>query len=127
MRGNASRNMIWIWGAELTEAGQRRLSAEEPDRKPRRVRHPSYIGWMTLTIGSIIMLVAPGSWLAESEILRSTGGRVAVGIYTAFQAYVIAMLFPRMQREDDALKAQFGDEWVEWTKRTPYRLIPGIY
>ncbi|KAI9058497.1 hypothetical protein FKP32DRAFT_1680891 [Trametes sanguinea] len=91
------------------------------------VRHPSYIGWMTLTIGSIVMLVAPGSWLAESEILRSTGGRVAVGLYTAFQAYVIAMLFPRMQREDDALKAQFGDEWVEWTKRTPYRLIPGIY
>ncbi|CDO69849.1 hypothetical protein BN946_scf184884.g8 [Trametes cinnabarina] len=91
------------------------------------VRHPSYTGWMSLAVGSVLMLVAPGSWLAESEVLRSVGGRVAISLYAAFQAYIIAMLFPRMKREDEALKAQFGDEWVEWTKRTPYRLIPGIY
>ncbi|KAI8978762.1 hypothetical protein BD414DRAFT_421619 [Trametes punicea] len=91
------------------------------------VRHPSYTGWMSLTVGSILMLTAPGSWLAECGPLRSIAGRVAVAAYAVFNAYIIAMLFPRMKREDDALKAQFGDEWVQWTKRTPYRLIPGIY
>ncbi|KAI0349598.1 hypothetical protein OH77DRAFT_1223058 [Trametes cingulata] len=91
------------------------------------VRHPSYTAWTLLTIGTILMHMSPGSWVAECGPLRTLAGRVFAALYTIFNAYIIAMLFPRMKREDEVLKAQFGDQWVQWTKRTPYRFFPGIY
>ncbi|KAI0335775.1 ICMT-domain-containing protein [Cubamyces sp. BRFM 1775] len=91
------------------------------------VRHPSYTAWMALTISAIVMLTAPGSWLAECGPLQTTVGRALVALYSVYNAYILIMLIPRMKREDDALKAQFGEQWVQWTKRTPCRLIPGIY
>ncbi|KAI0766434.1 Isoprenylcysteine carboxyl methyltransferase family-domain-containing protein [Trametes elegans] len=91
------------------------------------VRHPSYTGWISLTVGMIIMLSAPGSWFVETGMLNTTAGLTIAVLYTSFNLYIISALFPRMVREDEVLKKEFGDQWVQWTKRTPYKIFPGIH
>lgn len=35
-------------------------------------------------------------------------------------------LLARMSKEDEALKKTFGQDWIEWATKVPYKLIPGI-
>jgi len=39
---------------------------------------------------------------------------------------MIIGLSPRLRQEEALLGREFGAEWTAYTKRTPWRLVPGI-
>lgn len=91
------------------------------------VRHPSYIAWITFISGVLITQTCPGSWFAECGPSGSFFGCAAMAVWVVYNFYIVAMLPARMRREDEALNKQFGDKWVQWSRHTPYKLVPGIY
>jgi protein-S-isoprenylcysteine O-methyltransferase Ste14 len=103
------------------------------------VRHPGYTGYMMLCLGSALANTAPGSWVREFLIngaLRDgfasgpswmVGARMlGVGI-TLFHVSTSVLMLRRTRLEDEMLKREFGKKWEEWARRTPFRLIPGVY
>lgn len=90
------------------------------------VRHPSYTGWMALMLGDLLALLGSGTYLGELGAWQSIAGRVPISIVTAL-TFDIVVIFLRTGREDEMLRKEFGAEWDEWAKRTPYRLIPYIF
>ncbi|KAF9465737.1 hypothetical protein BDZ94DRAFT_1253011 [Collybia nuda] len=91
------------------------------------VRHPSYTGSATAFLGMLCWFGARGSWLRESGVLGTIGGKAVFGVLgTAMTVGVIAGLM-RIPGEESILKRKFGGEWVEWASRVPYLLVPGVY
>ena len=91
------------------------------------VRHPGYIGYFLLTAGNVILLASKGSWFRESGLWKTLLGKGIACAATVFLALAALRLFRRVGEEDQMLKKEFGEEWEEWAKKTPYRLIPYVY
>ncbi|EIW59333.1 uncharacterized protein TRAVEDRAFT_19787 [Trametes versicolor FP-101664 SS1] len=91
------------------------------------VRHPSYTAWIAFMSGILLMQVSPGSWFAECGPSESLVGRSAMTAWVVYNLCIFAWIPARMRREDEALKRQFGDKWLQWSMHTRYKLVPGIY
>jgi delta14-sterol reductase len=66
------------------------------------------------------------------EILMATGLTLALGWPTSvwpwlYPLYYVALLFPRERDDDKRCAEKYGPLWVEYCKRVPFRIIPGIY
>ncbi|KAF6759266.1 hypothetical protein DFP72DRAFT_1102545 [Ephemerocybe angulata] len=94
------------------------------------VRHPSYTGLTLGILGSYLNHIQ-GSWVSECGFASYSNapglGLAIVVLWVVFSLAVIISLFLRMPNEDAMLKARFGDEWVVWSTKVPYRLLPGVY
>ncbi|KAI0644113.1 hypothetical protein C8Q79DRAFT_1011910 [Trametes meyenii] len=91
------------------------------------VRHPAYTGYLIFVPGLLIAQLARGSWACESGILDGASGKAGAGIWIGYAFWVWFSIFKRCAIEDATLRREFGTQWVEWSKRTPARLFPGIY
>lgn len=91
------------------------------------VRHPSYMAWIVFMSGLLLMQLSPGSWFAECGPSDSMIGCSAMAAWVVYNLYIMSCAPGRMRREDETLKKHFGDEWVQWSKQTPYKLVPGLY
>ncbi|TFK52665.1 hypothetical protein OE88DRAFT_1734626 [Heliocybe sulcata] len=91
------------------------------------VRHPSYTGVWLMSMGWHAMHLLPGSWVRESGVLQTAAGRAAALVMLCLSAVAAPGLLARVPREDKMMKDQFGEQWDEWAKKTPYRLVPYIY
>ncbi|KAI0778701.1 hypothetical protein BD413DRAFT_601399 [Trametes elegans] len=104
------------------------------------VRHPSYVASTLVSYGNLLLLSGPGTYFTEAGIGRSTGGKVVAGAIAAYLLWLHALgehfftvpyhahlIVGRVEKEDEVMKQQFGDEWGAWAKKTPYKLIPYIY
>ncbi|KIM84317.1 hypothetical protein PILCRDRAFT_818656 [Piloderma croceum F 1598] len=91
------------------------------------VRHPSYLGYTFSLTGLCLCLMTRGSWLMETGVLNSWSGRVVVGSWHLWAWYLWLCVFSRARKEDEYLREQFGQQWIEWQKRVPYRVLPGIF
>ncbi|OSX61090.1 hypothetical protein POSPLADRAFT_1146560 [Postia placenta MAD-698-R-SB12] len=91
------------------------------------VRHPSYTSGIACCVGLGICYGSAGSWLRECRILETLGGKVASWLYVAFVVYGTASLVVRAPLEDKLLRERFGEQWDEWAKKVPYRMVPFIY
>ncbi|KAI0077626.1 hypothetical protein K474DRAFT_1595686 [Panus rudis PR-1116 ss-1] len=91
------------------------------------VRHPSYLGTAIYNVGHILVQMGSGSWWRESGIGSTTIGRVLGLGRVGFSAFIVLMLWMRIPSEDLVMKNEFGEHWEAWTKKTPYKLVPGIY
>ena len=91
------------------------------------VRHPAYTGMFMSIIGMLTVQLAPGGWVAESGVLNTWLGKGVFGGWTAFLALMIVATVRRVSREDAVLRREFGEQWDEWKKRTPYALVPYVY
>lgn len=91
------------------------------------VRHPSYAGWVLMVAGNFALLLSKGSYFVEAGLwTRLTDKVFAVGLM-GYLTFVSFSLVSRVAKEDAVLSKEFGAQWDEWTKKTPYRLIPYIY
>ncbi|KAI1790182.1 hypothetical protein LXA43DRAFT_1095707 [Ganoderma leucocontextum] len=90
------------------------------------VRHPSYTALIMVTIGTLLCLIGTGSWLAESGIMSTLVGRLLVLVWAAEVAWIPIVMVLRVGTEDEILRKEFKDEWLAWSQRTPYKLIPGV-
>ncbi|OBZ68767.1 putative protein-S-isoprenylcysteine O-methyltransferase [Grifola frondosa] len=89
------------------------------------VRHPGYTGFVLFTIGLLTCEYGSGSWIAECGLMSTWIGIVAFS-WAIYFVYVTVLLVARVPTEDSILQKEFGVQWDEWAKRTPYRLVPGI-
>ncbi|TFK18622.1 hypothetical protein FA15DRAFT_627774 [Coprinopsis marcescibilis] len=90
------------------------------------VRHPSYTGMILTIVGACLNRLG-GSWVSESGLWQVPMGQAILIIWITISLAVIASLLLRMPQEDEILSQRFGDEWVAWSKRVPYRLVPWVY
>lgn len=83
---------------------------------------------MILGILGAYLIQARGSWISECGLMSSELGlgMVVVSVWLGFSLAVIVSLILRIPSEDALLRARFGEKWVAWAERTPYRLIPGV-
>ncbi|KAH9891764.1 hypothetical protein C8Q73DRAFT_792104 [Cubamyces lactineus] len=91
------------------------------------VRHPSYTAWIIISTGLVITETCRGSWVAQCGILDSLVGKMGVVAYVILHMRICTVAVKRTVEEDAALREAFGEEWVRWAKRTPYRICPGLY
>lgn len=66
------------------------------------------------------------------EILMATGLALSLGYPTkfgpwAYPLYYVALLFPRQADDDRRCAERYGPLWVEYCRRVPSRIIPGLY
>ena len=91
------------------------------------VRHPGYSGMLIAHIGAIYWYGTRGSWLRESGVLDTAGGKIFFGSFAAFMMTVVFGLLKRGALEDRAMREAFGKQWDEWARRVPYSYVPWIY
>ncbi|KAF5378611.1 hypothetical protein D9615_007182 [Tricholomella constricta] len=91
------------------------------------VRHPSYMGTLAVHIGMYCWFGSRGSWLRESGLLDTVGGRVSAILFATSMTGVLVGLLRRVPVEDAMLKRTFGKQWDVWARRVPYALVPGLY
>ncbi|KAF9465726.1 hypothetical protein BDZ94DRAFT_1188752 [Collybia nuda] len=118
------RSLSYLFTFEISIRKGHRLITNGPYRV---VRHPSYTGMVFVLIGMFCWCISRGSWLRESGVLETTGGKVFFGSVGMLLMVVLSGLLRRMSVEDAALKKEFGKEWTEWSRRVPYSLIPRVY
>jgi protein-S-isoprenylcysteine O-methyltransferase Ste14 len=73
-------------------------------------RHINYLGEILMATALTLSLGYPGviaPWL--------------------YPLYYLALLIPRQHADDLRCAEKYGPLWVEYCKRVPYRIIPGIY
>jgi len=91
------------------------------------VRHPSYLAYSIALPGLCLCQMTHGSWLMESGALSTWLGRSVVGSWHLWAWYLGSAIFSRVRKEDEYLRKHFGQQWIEWQKKVPYRLFPGIF
>jgi protein-S-isoprenylcysteine O-methyltransferase Ste14 len=71
------------------------------------VRHPSYTGLLVRSLGWVLVfrsLFGLGAWLL-----------------------LVVFLIRRIRHEESVLASEFTSEWDGYRRRTPWRLMPGVY
>ncbi|KAE9402952.1 hypothetical protein BT96DRAFT_917890 [Gymnopus androsaceus JB14] len=91
------------------------------------VRHPSYSGVLLIITGLIIWQSAPCSWMRQSNICSTWGGKIFVGACATWLGTLGLGGVLRARAEDDILSKEFGDQWKSWAARVPYLLVPFVY
>lgn len=108
------------------------------------VRHPAYTGVLLTVVGIVCWHAGSvrsnagstkipfsvhfqGSWVRECGPLKTKIGQGAISLYVALMSLITTGLMSRMSAEDEALGKTFGNEWTEWKRRVPYRLVPWLY
>ncbi|TFK35069.1 hypothetical protein BDQ12DRAFT_688750 [Crucibulum laeve] len=91
------------------------------------VRHPSYTGAAFAAIGGALSHLNHASWaVACSGLIPDSP--IAFASLWLFAAIVAgSVIIPRLPKEDDMMRREFGEEWVRWARNVPFRLIPGVY
>ncbi|KAG2088275.1 uncharacterized protein F5147DRAFT_726982, partial [Suillus discolor] len=91
------------------------------------VRHPGYVASWIASFGISLIYASPGSFMRSSGWLSTYIGRTVFGIWTLQLILTGVLSFARAISEDAMLRQRFGEEWVRWSKRVRYRLIPGVF
>ena len=91
------------------------------------VRHPSYTAVIVHKLASLWIQLGYGSWWYESGYWSSPLGVSLAVALIALQCNVVLWFAYRLEREDEVLRQEFGKEWDEWWRRTPYKLVPLVW
>ena len=91
------------------------------------VRHPSYTGLSLNVTGLAIWYTAQGSWMREREVDKMPLAWLVLAPVITIISLFISFIFLRIPVEDEILRKTFGNEWDEWARNVPSRIIPGIY
>jgi protein-S-isoprenylcysteine O-methyltransferase Ste14 len=91
------------------------------------VRHPSYTGGFAVVFGVALCHLSSGSWLRESGVLENGVVRGLVFAWIVLAVAFQGMVFVRVKKEDDMLRAAFGKSWDIWAQSVKYRLVPGVF
>ena len=91
------------------------------------VRHPSYTAILICQLCTWVMFFGSGSAWVSSHAGTTYVGQGVMTYWITMLCLATVAIFKRMPLEDEALKELSGEEWVEWYKKVPYKLIPYIY
>ncbi|KAF8840673.1 hypothetical protein BDN67DRAFT_628509 [Paxillus ammoniavirescens] len=97
------------------------------------VRHPSYTGGICSGFGLLLCVLSPNLWFVTlSSLLPDPDVKTRMinvfgYIHILMFVGVVVATVQRMQNEDAMLEKNFGEEWKEWARRVPCRLVPWVY
>lgn len=91
------------------------------------VRHPSYVGALTIYVGALCTIFGSGSWYSECIGWDSWISKVFSGVCTSWALGVPMLLMGRVNKEDAVLRKEFGEEWEAYARQVPYKLVPFIF
>ncbi|TFK28197.1 ERG4 ERG24 ergosterol biosynthesis protein [Coprinopsis marcescibilis] len=66
-----------------------------------------------------------GDWLMSLTWCLPTGFGTPITYF--YPIFFAILLLHRQTRDDEACHEKYGDDWIEYKKRVPYRIIPYIY
>lgn len=91
------------------------------------VRHPGYLGSIIFTAGIYVVLHDESSLLAALGLWNSPLG-IAVDVVAISLGIVgLYCIMERIRAEEQALRERFGEQWVAWSHKTRYRVIPFVF
>lgn len=117
------RTLGRLFTYELTLRPEHQLVTQGPYSV---VRHPSYTAGMSETVGIAICLASSGSWVVQSGVLTTIGGKTIAASWLGWSVYLLVSVSSRIPHEDRMLQKKFGRQWDGWAARVPYKLFPGI-
>lgn len=91
------------------------------------VRHPSYVGALSIYVGAFCTIFGPGSWFNECIGWDTTASWLLAGVCGSWALGIPMLLMGRVNREDEVLRREFGEEWEAYAKKVPYKLFPFVY
>ena len=91
------------------------------------VRHPAYTAFIMTDVGCLMALLLPGSYIYESGMLEDLWVVAGLALWTMLHVAIALTAVKRIPVEDEVLKKQFGTQWDDWARKTPYKLIPYVY
>lgn len=91
------------------------------------VRHPSYAGvYITLGGASLVFLAPRATWI--SSVGLWTGAGALLGAFWIFKCtFAFRGTCLRVGAEDKVLKETFVEEWEEYQRVVPWRLVPWVF
>jgi hypothetical protein len=79
-------------------------------------RHVNYLGEIVQAVG----LALPASLVGAPPAL--------VGLAWAYPLYYVALFVPRQIDDDEQIQLKYGERaFAEYTRRVPYRIVPGVW
>jgi protein-S-isoprenylcysteine O-methyltransferase Ste14 len=106
----------------------------------RFVRHPGYSGYIILGSGYIMYFFSPGG--VASECLLNPRDVHTSHLFTAILVKYVGLMYGfviilwfvdvniflvrRSYEEDELMKKQFGKEWIDWSRKVKWRVLPYI-
>ena len=91
------------------------------------VRHPSYTGFLLIAVGAMLTQLGPSSYWVQTGMWMTSSGKAAGFVYMVIVALSGIITFARIGKEDAMLQETFKEEWDEWAKRVPCKLVPYVY
>ncbi|KAG2114417.1 hypothetical protein DEU56DRAFT_919578 [Suillus clintonianus] len=95
------------------------------------VRHPSYSGALCVVLGILLCHFHTRSWLVSCSGMFPSSGqwvKLILGcIWTAALGLVFSGFGRRIEKEEAMMQGNFGDQWKDYVKRVPYKLVPWLY
>lgn len=91
------------------------------------VRHPSCTATWIISIGFMLCQFSSDGWYSEIAGWGALSRTLFVASFAVISLSIPWLLSRQMKIEEGVLKEEFGDQWEEYTRRTPYRLFPFMY
>jgi protein-S-isoprenylcysteine O-methyltransferase Ste14 len=91
------------------------------------VRHPSYTGAVAVIVGCMMLSLGRGSWWTQYAMAENLFGCMMGILQVVFAVIFIYGFFTRCAVEDDVMREHFREDWSNWSKNTPYCIIPFVF
>ncbi|KIK93801.1 hypothetical protein PAXRUDRAFT_828604 [Paxillus rubicundulus Ve08.2h10] len=91
------------------------------------VRHPGYMFGCISSLGMSLIIASPGSFTLRCGWLKTIFGKTVIGIWAMQNILGWVLSYARTRSEDAMLRERFREEWVRYSQRVRYRLIPGVF
>ncbi|KAK5708023.1 erg24, C-14 sterol reductase [Elasticomyces elasticus] len=99
-----------------------------------QARHINYLGDWLLSWSYCLPTLLPGYRLVNSILtpgsrLVTTDGMEgwAIPVTYFYLLYFAVLLVHRERRDEEKCRRKYGKDWAAYTKKVPYRIIPGLY
>ena len=89
------------------------------------VRHPSYPGLFMHFVGVALMHFADGGWDRECGVMQ-TPAAAGVLVWVVLSIFAMSSVWRRGAVEDTLMREKFGEAWVAYYERVPYKFIPYV-
>lgn len=90
-------------------------------------RHPSYTGVFLMLAGaSITFLLSPHNYISECGV-SLTPWKWWTVYWCCCACFSIWSLINRGRVEDELMKKTFGEDWLAYSLRVPYKFVPFVY
>ncbi|KAF8307945.1 hypothetical protein DL93DRAFT_2064447 [Clavulina sp. PMI_390] len=89
------------------------------------VRHPSYTGALIMVLGEFVVLQTGN--IGQRYLGSSSRSSWVITLISAIPVCMtLAVILPRIEREEAMLVDGLGQEYRQYRKQVPRRLIPGV-